>query len=97
MLGPKQFWIPNNFGSKNIWITKIGSKKVLDTEAYWVQINVRSKNLLSPKFCRAQKNISLKKYWEKNEFSNFCRSIKVLDPKNVVSKKNVGSNKWVKK
>ena len=55
MLGPKQFWIPNNFGSKIIWITKIGSKKVLDAEAYWVQINVRSKNLLSPKFFRAQK------------------------------------------
>ena len=60
MLGPKQFWIPNNFGSKNIWITKIGSKKVLDTEAYWVRINLKSKHILSPKFVRAQQMLGSK-------------------------------------
>ena len=87
MLGPKQLWIPNIFGSKNIWITKIGSKKVLDTEAYWVQINVRSKNLLSPKFCRAQKNISLKKYWEKMNFQIFVGRLKCSIQKMLCQKK----------
>ena len=71
MLSPKLYWIPDNCGSKSIWITKIGSNKLLDTEAFLVPINVRSKNILSPKFVKAQKMLGskqilhLKKYWVK--------------------------------
>ena len=85
-MDPKQFWLQKYLDNK------IESKKVLDTETYWLQINVRSKDILSPKFCRAQQNLSLKKYWvpkksEKNEFSKKISPLKCLLQQMLCQKK----------
>ena len=68
-MGPEQFWVSRVLGAKNYWApNKFGSQIIMGPEIFWVLKNFEAKlpeNLGVPKFVGPKEFRDPKKFWSK--------------------------------